>query len=133
MVDHLDDPSPLLHSGEDFHSLATVSAEQLLLRWINVQLNGVYHRPVENFGSDLQDGIALGILLRKVAPELGSEEPPSSVEERLERVCADALHCTEFELLTVDALADGHSDIIASFLAQPKGHRRGIGRAIYVP
>eukprot|EP00913_Durusdinium_trenchii_P033387 g31256.t1 len=38
-------------------ALATISVEQILLRWINAQLalDSAQPRPVENFGSDLQD------------------------------------------------------------------------------
>jgi len=111
-----DDPTPLLHGGEDFQALATASTEQLLLRWANVQLASVFHRPVENFGSDLQDGEAIGLLLSVVAPEVMefSEDP----EERLDCIISAAVRCTDFELLTAQVILEGQSDMLAAFLAQ---------------
>jgi len=115
----LEDPTPLLHGGEDFHALATISTEQLLLRWTNVQLKDVYHRLVENFGSDLQDGMAIGLLLDVVAPEVTLGEPIShDLEERLEVIAMNASRCTDFELLTPTTILDSQSDVLAAFLAQ---------------
>eukprot|EP00929_Paragymnodinium_shiwhaense_P074173 TRINITY_DN37937_c0_g1_i1.p1 TRINITY_DN37937_c0_g1~~TRINITY_DN37937_c0_g1_i1.p1 ORF type:complete len:1143 (-),score=322.28 TRINITY_DN37937_c0_g1_i1:53-3481(-) len=114
----LQDPAPLLHGGEEGHALATTSTERLLLRWVNVQLNQVYHRPVENFGSDLQDGVALGLLMRVVAPDIVDEEFSSNYDDRVEQIPAVAARCADFELLTPTALIEGQSDVLAAFLAQ---------------
>eukprot|EP00928_Gymnodinium_smaydae_P039702 TRINITY_DN27059_c0_g1_i1.p1 TRINITY_DN27059_c0_g1~~TRINITY_DN27059_c0_g1_i1.p1 ORF type:complete len:1218 (-),score=337.57 TRINITY_DN27059_c0_g1_i1:5-3658(-) len=118
--EQLQDHSPLLHyGGEETHELATTSAEQLLLRWINVQLHDLYHMPVENFGSDLQDGKALWMLLQAVVPELvPAESEPEKVEERAEMIATIVLRCTDFELLTATAIVEGQSDVLAAFLAQ---------------
>lgn len=114
-----EDPTPLLHGGEDFQVLATTSAEQLLLRWANVQLaSAENHRPVENFGSDLEDGTAIGLLLATVAPEVMQLPLASDLEERLDQVAAAATRCTDFELLTVNSILEGQSDMLAAFFAQ---------------
>jgi len=119
--DALEDPTPLLHGGEETQALATLSVEQILLRWINAQLGleSAQHRPVENFGSDLQDGIALSKLLTVIAPEacpLGDFS--ENREERLEQIISAAARCSDYELLTVNAVVEGQSDMLACFLAQ---------------
>lgn len=114
----LEDPTPLLHGAEDFQALGMLSVEQLLLRWVNVQLANVHSVPVENFGSDLQGGMALSLLIRQVAPEAYAEEIPAGQEDRYDEILAAAAKCCDFELLTLNALLDGQSDMLASFLAQ---------------
>jgi hypothetical protein len=116
----LQDPTLLLHGGEDVQALATTSAEQLLLRWANVQLSTSYHRPVENFGSDLQDGKAIWLLLSAVAPEAVEDIPEEELEqeERLERIISAMSRCVDFELLTANAIVEGQPDMLAAFFAQ---------------
>lgn len=118
--ERMEDPSILLIGGEDNQSLATISSEQLLLRWVNVQLSANYenHRPVENFCSDLQDGDALGKLMATIAPEVASAALPSDFEERIDEVVVRIGRVTDFELLTANAILDGQSDLLASVLAQ---------------
>ena len=103
----------MLHGGEDPQALATISVEQILLRWINAQLalDGQQHRPVENFGSDLQDGVALARLLALIAPEVCPVAWAVQREERLEQVIATAARVGDYELLTVNAVVEGQSDM----------------------
>lgn len=83
-ADAFQDPTPLLHGGEDFQALATVSDEQLLLRWANVQLSSQRSRQVENFGSDLQDGEAL---LGRVRVEGKAGKSPQTRREKTRFRC----------------------------------------------
>lgn len=131
--DAFEDPSPLLHGGEDYHVLATLSAEELLLRWVNTVISESYGRRIENFGSDLQDGAALSCLLQIVASDvtpkewsIGEEDHPTS-DHLLEDITAVASRCTDFELLTADAIAEGHADVLAVFLAQLFLKRSNLG------
>ncbi|CAE7628729.1 FIM3 [Symbiodinium necroappetens] len=116
----LADPTPLLHAGEETQALATISVQQILLRWINAQLSmeNPQHRPVENFGSDLQDGIALSKLLTIIAPEACPVLFSENREERLDQVIAAATRCGDgTEVLTVNAVVEGQSDMLACFVA----------------
>lgn len=119
--DALEDPTPLLHGGEETQALATISVEQILLRWVNAQLaldSATHSRPVENFASDLQDGVALAKLLTVIAPEACVGEFSETREERLEQIIVVAGRCSDYELLTVNAVVEGQSDMLACFLAQ---------------
>lgn len=113
-----DDPSLLLAPGEDFNALIAISAECLLLRWVNVQLLSDDHRPVENFGSDFQDGSALTKLLTVIAPNFLPQIMPESFEDRLECVLAAATRCVGVELLTASAIVESQADVLAAFLAE---------------
>jgi len=118
----LQDPTLLLQSGEDVQALATISAEQLLLRWVNVLLSSVYHRPVENFGSDLRDGEAIWLLLTVVAPEaarsVSENKEEVEPEVRLDCIMGTVARCVDFELLTANSIIDAQSDMLAAFFAQ---------------
>lgn len=73
---------------------------------------------MENFGSDLQDGVALAKLLTVIAPEACVGEFSENREERLEQIIVVAGRCSDYELLTVNAVVEGQSDMLACFLAQ---------------
>ncbi|CAJ1339367.1 unnamed protein product [Effrenium voratum] len=105
----MEDPTPLLHGGEEPQALSTISVEQILLRWINVQLglDNSQHRPVENFGSDLQDGAALSKLLMVIAPEACPAGFSENREERLEQIIATAARCSDYEAAAGSGLGLG--------------------------
>lgn len=122
--DVLQDPARLLHSGEDVQDLTTISAEQLLLRWIGVQLSAAYHKPVENFGSDLKDGLAIFSLIHVVAPDIVPEMQVSGdAMDIQQRIIAASARCVNFEVLTQEVLAEGQSDMLAAFLCGLFLHR----------
>merc|ERR1719424_2181296 len=58
----------LLEEGEELEDLLKLSAEDILLRWINYHLkNAGSARRVTNFGSDLKDSECYSILLNQIA------------------------------------------------------------------
>mmetsp|Transcript_9115 Transcript_9115/g.20403 ORF Transcript_9115/g.20403 Transcript_9115/m.20403 type:complete len:1197 (+) Transcript_9115:39-3629(+) len=112
------DPGWLLSNMEDLSMLASLSVEQLLLRWVNLKLADIYPKKVQDFGEGLKDGTALFLLLHVVAGDVMSVGPQHNAEQssrsativRLAPVVCDA------EFLTEEAINEGHADLLAAFL-----------------
>ena len=72
--------------------------------------------PIENFASDLEDGMAIGFLLSVCAPDT-VRTPSKDLEERLEQVDAAGKY-NSFKLLSQHAIIEGQADVLAGFVAQ---------------
>lgn len=60
----------LLREGEDISELMKLSPEQLLLRWVNYQLEKAgSSRRIENFGEDIRDSEIYTDLIAQIAPK----------------------------------------------------------------
>lgn len=86
----------MMEPGEDAASVAALSPDAMLIRWVNYHLkNSGTDRRIENFSSDIQDGVVYTYLLKEICPS-----EVDGVDLRgLSSVC----------VLSVDACSPSHS------------------------
>ena len=75
-------------ADETLKDLLKLPPEELLLRWFNYHLeNAGHNRRVENFGSDLKDGVNYTVLLNQLNPDLcdksGLNDDPDKRSEKI--------------------------------------------------
>jgi len=93
----------LLRDGEDINDLLRLSPTEILLRWVNYQLEqkGV-PKQIDNFKSDIKDSEAFTHLVNAIAPkDKGVTTDPLKVKDLTERADAmldeaDKIGCREF-------------------------------------
>lgn len=132
------DPSLLVKHGESVADLLSLPLPDLLLRWVNLQLENVSayaksqprhsSRPslskiaIKNFGEDLSGGIALMHLLFRTAPNIAKACESNSHDLGTQEGRADwVLDCARRlpmgSSLSRDALLEGQEDQLMSFVA----------------
>lgn len=92
----------LLKEGETLQDLLKLSPEELLLRWVNYQLEQAGSKKrVKNFTSDIKDSEAYTVLLKQIAPNnqcddspLKETDPTQRAEKMLQQ--ADKIQCRKF-------------------------------------
>jgi len=112
----------LLFPGETFEDLLKLSIEQLLIRWVNYQLDkaGVDRR-VSNFSEDIKDSVAYTHLIHQIAPETAGVNKlalqKSDLTERAEETIqqADKINCDEW--VTSFAIVHGVDKLNLLFVA----------------
>jgi len=112
----------LLMEGEELSELMKLSPEQLLLRWVNYQLDKAGSaRRATNFSSDIKDSEIYTDLLAQVAPK-GSNVNKFAMKkddllERAEMMLeqADKLHCRQF--VTPKDVVKGNDKLNLAFVA----------------
>jgi len=112
----------LLYPGETFEDLLKLSTEQLLIRWVNYQLDkaGVDRR-VSNFSEDIKDSVVYTHLIHQIAPEnagvnklaLQKSDLTERAEETLQQ--ADKINCNEW--VTSYAIVHGVDKLNILFVA----------------
>ncbi|KAL5007401.1 hypothetical protein ScPMuIL_016207 [Solemya velum] len=93
----------LLEEGETIEDLMKLTPEQILIRWVNYQLeNSGANRRINNFGDDIKDSEAYTYLLHRIAPAennvtlqpLGESDMLNRAESMLRE--ADKIGCRSF-------------------------------------
>jgi len=112
----------LLRDGEELSELMKLSPEQLLLRWVNYQLEKAgSDRRANNFSGDIKDSEIYTELLAQVAPEgsgvnkfaLKKEDLLERAEVMLEQ--AEKINCRQF--VTPKDVVKGHERLNLAFVA----------------
>merc|ERR1719394_7938 len=112
----------LLRDGEELSELMKLSPEQLLLRWVNYQLEKAgSDRRANNFSGDIKDSEIYTELLAQVAPEgSGVNKFALKKEDLLERAelmleQAEKINCRQF--VTPKDVVKGHERLNLAFVA----------------
>jgi len=112
----------LLRDGEELADLMKLSPEQLLLRWVNYQLEKAgSDRRAHNFSGDIKDSEIYTELLAQVAPaDAGVNKfamKKENLEERAEIMLeqAEKIHCRAF--LTPKDVVKGNDKLNLAFVA----------------
>ncbi|XP_033113256.1 plastin-3-like [Anneissia japonica] len=111
----------LLQEGEDPSILKTLSPEQLLIRWVNYQLEQAGDpRRIKNFSGDIMDSEVYTTLLRQIAPkDLNLDPVPMgpNYEQRAEKMLqnADKMKCRAF--ITPKDVVKGNAKLNTAFVA----------------
>jgi len=112
----------LLADGEDISELMKLSPEQLLLRWVNYQLEKAgSKRHISNFGNDIKDSEIYTELLSQVAPKSsGVNKTCLQKQDLLERAelmleQAEKIDCRSF--VTAKDVVDGQEKLNLAFVA----------------
>lgn len=112
----------LLRDGEELSELMKLSPEQLLLRWVNYQLEKAgSERRANNFSGDIKDSEIYTELLAQVAPDgsgvnkfaLKKEDLLDRAELMLEQ--AEKINCRQF--VTPKDVVKGHERLNLAFVA----------------
>lgn len=118
--DSLQDLSVLLEDDEGVFDLARLSPNEFLLRWLNFILDRDSDSKIENF-TELKGGQILKDVLYTVAGDVFALLPQNKLtDERsgvIDVVIEVGARCTNFGILTKEALQEGHGDILAAFIA----------------
>jgi plastin-3 len=112
----------LLEEGETLEELMQLSPEQILIRWVNYQLNKAQcGRQISNFTGDIKDSVAYIHLLNQIAPAdagVGTTAlQTGDLHERAELMLreADKLKCRVF--LTPSEVTKGTYNLNLAFVA----------------
>jgi len=133
--DSLQDVALLLRRGEAPSDLELLQPGELLLRWLNLKLERKSRDRIKSI-AELKGGRELMDLLRKIAsdvvtlmpearllPEMrgSNPEPSQATSSEVEQLRAQLVvdcgsRCTTYDILTKQALVEGHADMLAAFL-----------------
>jgi len=113
----------LAREGETIDDLRKLSPEELLLRWVNYQLenNDNYEGgPIKNFSRDIKDSVAYQYLIEQIQPPntgLVANPSQNDLHERAESTLqmADRLNCREF--VTPADIVKGQPRLNLAFVA----------------
>ncbi|GJJ07796.1 hypothetical protein Clacol_002001 [Clathrus columnatus] len=110
----------LCEDGETIEDLLRLTPDQILLRWFNYHLKAAgWHRKVNNFSKDVNDGENYTVLLNQLKPDQCSRAPlqTKDVRQRAEQVLqnAAAIGCRKY--LTVPSLISGNPRLNLAFVA----------------
>jgi len=121
----------LLREGEDISELIKLSPEQLLLRWVNFQLEKAgCSRLIRNFSDDIRDSEIYTELIAQVAPkETGIDKFAMTKEDWLERAeimlsRAEKLNCRAF--VSSQDVVNGHEKLNLAFVANLFNNHPGL-------
>jgi hypothetical protein len=114
----------LAREGETIEDLRKLSPEELLLRWVNYQLeqNDNYTGgPISNFSRDIKDSVAYQYLIEQIQPAntglVANPDSQSHLHDRAETTLqmADRLNCREF--VTPADIVKGQPRLNLAFVA----------------
>jgi len=114
----------LLRDGETIEDLLKLSQEDLLLRWVNYQLenNDNYEGgPISNFSRDIKDSVAYQYLMEEIQPPntglVASPQSHGDLTDRAEATLqmADRLDCRQF--VTPTDIVKGQPRLNLAFVA----------------
>merc|ERR1719354_1440670 len=112
----------MLRDGEDISEIMKLSPEQLLLRWVNYQLEKAgSERHITNFGSDIKDSEIYTDLISQIAPKnVGVNKTALQYEDLLKRAetmleQADKIDCRQF--VTAKDVVQGQEKLNMAFVA----------------
>ncbi|XP_002736612.1 plastin-3-like [Saccoglossus kowalevskii] len=112
----------LLEEGEDPDQLLKMAPEDLLMRWVNYQMEQAGHpRRIHNFSSDIKDSEVYIHLLKQIAPDsVGLDTSAMQESDHLTRAelmldNADKIGCRQFVQAT--DVVSGHSKLNMAFVA----------------
>ncbi|KAF8503137.1 Ca2+-binding actin-bundling protein [Gautieria morchelliformis] len=110
----------LCEDDETIEDLLRLTPDQILLRWFNYHLKAAgWHRRVNNFSKDVNDGENYTVLLNQLKPEQCSRAPLQTrdLRQRAEQVLrnADSIGCRKY--LTVPSLLSGNPRLNLAFVA----------------
>merc|ERR1712154_84089 len=121
----------LLRDGEEIGELMVLSPEQLLLRWVNHQLEKAgCSRLIKNFSEDIKDSEIYSELIAQVAPmECNIDKDALTREDWLERAelmlrQADKIDCAAF--VTPRDVVSGHEKLNLAFVANLFNNHPGL-------
>ena len=112
----------LLFPGEDPSILQRLTPEELLMRWVNHQLEKAgSDRRMTNFNKDIKDSVIYTELIKQIAPEgsgvnknaLGVNDLKDRAEMMLEQ--ADKIDCRDF--VTAKDVVNGYERLNVAFVA----------------
>ena len=112
----------LLFEGEDPSILQRLTPEELLMRWVNHQLEKAgSDRRMTNFNNDIKDSVIYTELIKQIAPEgsgvnknaLGINDLKDRAEMMLEQ--ADKIDCRDF--VTAKDVVNGYDKLNMAFVA----------------
>lgn len=116
---HCPELALLALDGEDPSILASLSPEDLLLRWFNYHLNKAgTSRRVGNFGSDLQDSECYSILLNQLDSSKCNLCTESDLEEKADHVIRNARSLGVQTFIRADDIVSGNKKLNLGLVAQ---------------
>ena len=121
-IQHVPGLVNLLLDGEDINDLMKLSPEQLLLRWVNYQLEKAgSSKRVKNFSQDIKDSEAYTDLIAQIAPN-GAGVDKSAMKEgdmvkRAEIMLHQADKIDSRAFVTAKDVARGHEKLNLAFVA----------------
>lgn len=110
----------LLRPGETLDDFLALTAEEILVRWVNYHLQAAGHSAaIGNLSSDIRDSIAYTVLLHQLAPERCSRSPlkVTDLAERAEQMLhqADRLGCRKY--VTAKTVVSANPRLNLAFVA----------------
>jgi len=121
-VQELPSLAALLRDGEDINDLLRMAPTEILMRWVNHQLEkkGVPNR-INNFKEDIKDSVALTHLVDAIAPkDAGVTTNPLKIKDLTERADgmldeADKIDCKDF--ISAGDVVKGQEKLVLAFVA----------------
>uniref|UniRef100_A0A6G3MED2 Plastin-2 (Trinotate prediction) n=1 Tax=Henneguya salminicola TaxID=69463 RepID=A0A6G3MED2_HENSL len=114
----------MLREGETAEELLSLSPEQLLMRWVNYQVEKAgCTKPVNNFGNDLKDSYVYSCLESVIMPEHLIHHPSqmnsqSDIKSRAQMVIANAENAGVAALVSPSDIVSGNQKLNMLFLAE---------------
>lgn len=110
----------LLRPGETLDDFLALTAEEILVRWVNYHLHAAGHSTeIANLSSDIRDSTAYTVLLHQLAPERCSRSPLklNDLAERAEHMLqqADRLGCRKY--VTAKTVVSANPRLNLAFVA----------------
>merc|ERR1719495_1058085 len=121
----------LLRDGEKLEDLLKLSPEQILLRWVNHQLEKAGStRRIKNFHDDIMDSEVYTELIAQIAPE-GSSVNKDALEktelmERAETMLEQAEKIKSRAFVTAKDVVNGQERLNLAFVANPFNNHPGL-------
>merc|ERR1712117_470296 len=121
-LEHVPGLVALQRDGETIEDLLKMSPEEILLRWVNFQLEKAgSDKRVNNFGKDISDSVAYTHLIHQISPKesgvhknaLGKSDLMERGEETLEQ--ADKIGCRDF--VRANDIVNGFEKLNLPFVA----------------
>merc|ERR1719422_378566 len=112
----------LLMEGEDINDLLKLSPEQLLMRWVNYQLEKAgSSRRIKNFTDDIKDSEVYTELIKQIAPEGSGVNKQamgiSDLTQRAEKMLEQAEKIDSRQFVTAKDVVRGHEKLNLAFVA----------------
>ena len=121
----------LLLDGEDINDLLKLSPEQLLLRWVNYQLEKAgSSRRIKNFSQDIKDSDVYTDLISQIAPKDAGVDKSAMREADLVKRAEIMLHQADKidsrAFVTAKDVARGHEKLNLAFVANLFNNHPGL-------
>ena len=111
----------LLKTGETLEEFLALTAEEILVRWVNYHLKSAGHpTEIHNLSSDIKDSVAYTVLLNQLAPEKCPKTSVLRIQDLLARAeqmlqGADRLGCRKY--VTAKSIVSGNPRLNLAFVA----------------